>query len=105
MGLSNLMYKIFDASMFDRKSLESKGLKLAEEAGEVAGAILSYNGADGCVYKAKTREHVLEELIDVIMVAGAMIYLLEGGRVDEEEIDIILDKKIGKWLNKIGVSK
>lgn len=101
-SLKDLMYKIFEASKNDKKNLDKKMHKLSEEVGEVAEAILSCDGADGCSYKGKTKEHVVEELVDVIMIAGSMIYLVEGGKVDEDKVDKILDKKISKWLEKIG---
>ena len=44
----------------DKKTLSERALKLSEETGEVAEAVLSYTNACGCSYKHKTRKDILE---------------------------------------------
>ena len=52
----------------DKKTLSERALKLSEETGEVAEAVLSYTNACGCSYKHKTRKDILEECTDVIII-------------------------------------
>ncbi|MEG2985747.1 MAG: MazG-like family protein, partial [Peptostreptococcaceae bacterium] len=60
-------------TVIDKKTLVERTLKLSEEVGEVAQAVLSYSDACGCGYKNKTKEDVVEECLDVIIVASAII--------------------------------
>lgn len=99
-SIKDTFRKIFEASAFDKKSLEQKALKLAEETGEVAQAILSYCGAPACGYKNKTKEDAIEELIDCIITAGALIYQIENGEVDEKHFCNVVDAKLRKWIKK-----
>ena len=45
----------------DKKTLLERTLKLSEEAGEVAQAMLSYSNACGCGYKKRSKEDLVEE--------------------------------------------
>ena len=94
-----IMDQIFDASQYDKKSLSQKALKLAEECGELAQAVLSYCEAPGCGYKAKTKEDVVEEAWDCIITAGSIIYQVENGNVSHRSMDV-LKEKIAKWIEK-----
>lgn len=71
-------------------------VKCMEELGEVAQALLSYQGASGCAHKGKTLDDVKEEAIDVILVIFALTARLG---MDEEEIKSIIKTKIVKWQN------
>lgn len=82
----------------DSKTLEQKGLKLGEEAGEVAQAILSYNDACGCGYKNKGREDVIEECADAVIVAMSIMFEVGGSL---EEFSEVFHEKMKKWQNKI----
>jgi NTP pyrophosphatase (non-canonical NTP hydrolase) len=99
-SIKDTFKKIFEASIFDKKSLEQKALKLAEETGEVAQAILSYCDAPACGYKNKTKENVIEELIDCIITASSILYQIEEGIVNEAQFCKVLDTKLEKWINK-----
>jgi NTP pyrophosphatase (non-canonical NTP hydrolase) len=92
--------KIFEASVFDKKTLTQKALKLAEESGEVAQAILSYEDAPACGYKGKSKENVIEECWDCIITATSIIYQVEDGKVDNEMSVKMRDKKLDKWIRK-----
>jgi NTP pyrophosphatase (non-canonical NTP hydrolase) len=98
--MKNTMKKIFEASKHDPKTLEQKALKLSEECGEVAQAVLSYCEAPGCAAKGKTKADVIEESWDVIITAASLIYQIENGKVDEDYSVKIRDKKLQKWINK-----
>lgn len=82
----------------ERKSLTEMGLKLSEETGEVSEAILSMTNACGCGYKGKTKEDVIEECCDVIIMATSIIGRLDGDIYDMEKM---ISNKIIKWKNKI----
>ena len=45
----------------DKKTLLERTLKLSEEVGEVAQAMLSYSNACGCGYKKRSKEDLVEE--------------------------------------------
>ncbi|MDO8640114.1 MAG: MazG-like family protein [Nitrosarchaeum sp.] len=92
--------KIFAASKYDTKSLEQKALKLAEESGEVAQAVLSYCKAPGCAAKGKTKADVIEEACDCIITAASVIYQIENGKVDDDFLEKMIDHKLDKWVKK-----
>jgi len=92
--------KIFEASRHDQKTLVEKALKLAEESGEVAQAMLSYMNAPACGYKGKNKENVIEECWDCIITAASIIFQVEDGKVDGEFSTDMRDKKLNKWIAK-----
>ena len=84
----------------DKKTLLERTLKLSEETGEVAQAVLSYSKACGCGYKNKSKEDLLEECIDVIIVASSIISQSYDNDVDIEKVKSIYNKKLAKWKEK-----
>jgi NTP pyrophosphatase (non-canonical NTP hydrolase) len=98
--MKNTMQKIFEASKCDPKTIEQKALKLCEESGEVAQAVLSYCKAPGCESKGKTKADVIEEIWDVIITAAALLYTVEDGKVNEKFSVEIRDKKLKGWAAK-----
>ena len=94
------MKKIFDACKHDPKTPEQAALKLSEECGEVAEAVLSYMKAPGCEGKGKTKADVIEEIWDVIITATSLLHKIEKGKVDEDYSVKMTDKKIEKWVKK-----
>lgn len=89
-----LLRQFVELSVYNEKSLEQTGLKLMEESGEVAEALLSFTNAAGSIYKAKDYHDLVEELVDVIMVAQSMLYRLGANDALRDEV---LEKKIKKW--------
>lgn len=81
----------------NEKSLIQIGLKLTEESGELAQAILAYEKANGSSYKNKTIDDVLEESIDVMMVAYSAFYKAGG---TPEQFEKIMKEKLLKWEEK-----
>lgn len=77
------------------KTLEQMALKLSEESGEVAQAVLSQNKASGSQYKQLQIQDIKEECIDTILVATALYYKLE--KSNDEELITLLTKKMNKW--------
>ena len=78
----------------DGKSLVQRALKLCEETGELAGAVLSETSAPGCGYKNKTSEDVLEEGCDVVIVAFS---LLKHYGFSDYDIQKKIAHKLTKW--------
>lgn len=58
----NLNNYIKSLSIKDKKTLSQKGLKLAEEVGELAKAILPYDSAHGTNHRFIDKEKILEEV-------------------------------------------
>lgn len=77
------------------KSLEEMGLKLTEETGEVAEAILKYKKASGSQYKHGSLDDLKEECADTLLVALSLYFQLENSST--EELDNLLMKKCHKW--------
>lgn len=92
--------EIQNLTQIDKKTLTERTLKLSEEVGEVAQAVLSYTNACGCGYKNKSKEDVVEECLDVIIVASAIISQSYDNDVDIENIINIYNKKLNKWREK-----
>ena len=84
----------------DKKTIEQRALKLTEETGEVAQAILSNINACGCGYKNKSKHDITEECLDVIIVASSIISQNYDNEVDIEFIKKIYNKKLEKWKEK-----
>jgi NTP pyrophosphatase (non-canonical NTP hydrolase) len=106
-NFKDIIDRILSLSLRDQKTLQEKALKVSEECGELAEAVLSYTDAHGCQYKGKTREQVIEEATDVITVAFSI--LCEIGQTDLPyltygnmwNIDDIWSKKLDKWEEKL----
>jgi len=96
----NVLQSIFEACAHDDKTPEQMALKLSEEVGEAAQATLSFTKAPGCAHKGKTREDVIEEACDCIISAGALIFKIEQGKVNETYVQNILKVKLEKWIAK-----
>lgn len=98
MDTDKLLDEIFEVSHTKAgKSLQEMVLKCVEEIGELAQAVLSFTGAEGCEYKELNREHVLEEIADVFLVDIAMAAKLN---ITKEELKIEIARKLKKWIEK-----
>jgi NTP pyrophosphatase (non-canonical NTP hydrolase) len=88
----------------DGKTKVQRALKLCEETGEVAAAILSETNAPGCEYKKLDINDVKEEIADVIILAGSLI--ADYGFSDDE-INQQIIKKCEKWKKvlKLGLTE
>lgn len=79
-------------------SLDDKAHKLGEEYGEFLQALLKYKGSQNVSESAgDTKEHLLEELCDVINVSIDLINALE---FSNEEAMEMFDRKLNKWKMK-----
>lgn len=85
---------IKDLSMKDKKTLSQKGLKLAEEVGELAKVILPYDSAHGTNHRFIDKERVLEEVVDVYLTNISIAHSLG---ITKEEFNDMLARKSEKW--------
>jgi len=79
------------------KTLYEMVLKLTEEVGEVSQSVLSHEGAQGSEYKNKSRDDVVEELVDVMMVVESLLYRFH---VSDSEFNAMFNQKLAKWEEK-----
>jgi len=84
-------------SIVDEKSLTQKALKLGEEFGELAKAVLPYENGFATTHRFVTSTKILEEVADTILCALSIAYDL--GFSDEDLRDMMVEKCI-KW-NKL----
>ena len=82
-------------SIRDKKTLSQKALKNTEECGELAKAILPYDGAYGTNHRFTDKDKILEEVADVILTAISIAYDLGYSTDDIEEM---IDTKSNKWF-------
>lgn len=85
-------------SIEDKKTLDQKCLKLGEEYGELAQVILPYVGAHGCKHKVTGKQLILEESVDVLICALAILYQLD---IQDNDIDKVMRKKLAKWQRNL----
>ena len=78
---------------------DKRYLKLNEEVGELAEAILSCNKEIGCEYKDKTKNDIFEEICDVIVVAMSMATLQDDKNYTN--MKSIINEKLIKWNSNI----
>jgi NTP pyrophosphatase (non-canonical NTP hydrolase) len=96
--MQELISRIQKLTTLEKKSLVLKALKLSEETGEVAEAVLSFEEASGSEYKQKTASDIVEECVDVIIVATSIINSLT---MDDAGVKNLFDIKLDKWENKM----
>lgn len=89
-----LILKIKELNKKETKTVEQIGLKLSEEVGETNQAILSMVGANGSKYKELGTVDVIEETIDIILVALSLLDKIE---ISEEHTSEMFERKISKW--------
>lgn len=87
--------RIATLSKKQNTTIQNRVMKLSEEVGEVAGAVLKYTEAPGCTYRTATADNVVEEVIDVMLVAMSLLYELKG--VTQEDLEDVLGDKLLKW--------
>lgn len=93
-----MQYKICELSLLDKKTLIETGLKLSEETGELAEALLSTGNAYACGYKNVDPRDVLLEAADCVIVASSVAY--KAGYTVEEFEQAVLEK-LEKWKQKV----
>lgn len=92
------MKQIFNLTQQDPKSLQERALKLGEEAGELAQAVLSATGAPGSEYKNLSLADVREEAADAAIVALSILaQTCENETQFHAEMARLFENKCAKW--------
>ncbi len=92
------MKLIEELTLLDKKNKVQRALKVSEEAGELAAAVLSETDAPGCEYKTLGREEVLEEIADVLIITSSMAAHY---KFLESEVKAKILEKCEKWKKVI----
>lgn len=87
---SKLLDFIKELSLRDKKNLSQKALKVSEEAGELAKAVLPFENAYATNHRFSDKKKILTECADVILTAISIAYDL--GYSHEEIEEVILYK-------------
>ena len=95
--MRNLLQTIKTLSEIDEKNLTAKTLKLGEEFGELAKAVLPYENAFATTHRFVTSNKILEEVVDTILCSLSIVYDI--GYTDEDIYDMMVQKCV-KW-NKL----
>lgn len=96
------MFNIFELTRKDPKTLQERALKLAEEAGELAQAVLSVTKAPGSEYKNQTLADVREEAADAAIVALSVLAQVSADKDEyEAELNRLMAEKCAKWQEKL----
>lgn len=90
----DLLAYIRELTRHDRKDLSQKGLKIHEEGGELARAILPYVSAHGTSHRFVTPVAILEESVDLMLVALSIAY--DVGYNDDDIADM-MKRKSDYW--------
>lgn len=93
---TDLLKFIEQLSVADKKTLSQKGLKLAEECGELAKCILPYETAPGSLHKIVHKNQILENSVDSILVALSIAYSLG---YTNDDIQTMMQNKATYWAN------
>ena len=89
-----LLDYIQELSKRDKKTLSQKALKVAEESGELAKAVLPYDSAYATRHRFVDKTKILEEVSDTILASISIAYDLG---FSHEEIEEMIDYKSEKW--------
>jgi len=89
-----LLNYIRTLSMRDKKTLTQKALKATEEVGELARAVLPYEGAYATNHRFTQPEDILEECVDTMLCVLAIAYNL---KFTDDQIEETIVKKAEKW--------
>jgi len=79
-------------SLKDTKTLSQKSSKLFIEGGELADAVLTHENAQGARHKIASKDKILDEVADVMLVALSIAYSL--GYEDSDITSMLSDKAI-----------
>lgn len=91
---THLFDYIEELSKRDKKTLSQKALKVSEESGELAKAVLPFESAYACRHRFVDKNNILEEVADVVLTAVSIAYDLG---FSHEDIMEMLDEKSQVW--------
>jgi NTP pyrophosphatase (non-canonical NTP hydrolase) len=89
-----LLQYVKELSRGDRKSFSQKVIKLFEEGGELAKKALPFDDAHGTRHRFTSKDSILEEVADVILVALSIGYDLG---MDDDDLEATLNRKARYW--------
>lgn len=92
--VTELSERIRTLSLRDTKTLSQKGLKASEEVGELAKAILPFEGAHGTNHRCPNEDKVFEECADTLLVVLSIMHSM--GKSDEDIVNE-LSRKTDYW--------
>jgi NTP pyrophosphatase (non-canonical NTP hydrolase) len=84
-------------SLKDTKTLSQKSSKLFIEGGELADAVLTHENAQGARHKIVSKDKILDEVADVMLVALSIAYSLG---YDDRDITSMMSDKAIHWSNR-----
>lgn len=91
---NKLLDYIQELSKRDKKTLSQKALKVAEESGELAKAVLPYDSAYATRHRFVDKTKILQEVADTILASISIAYDLG---FSHEDIEEMIDMKSEKW--------
>ena len=89
-----LLAEIKTLSLKEKKGLLEKTIKLQEEVGELAEAVLIHKKASGSQYKARKSLSIEKEAVDILLVTLDIFFSLSP---DLDLLEDLLSKKSRKW--------
>ena len=96
------MFGIYELTQQDPKTLQERALKLSEEAGELAQAVLSVTNAPGSAYKNHTLDDTREEAVDTAIVALSLLAHVSETQDDfDAHLNRLMAEKCAKWREKL----
>lgn len=95
--MNEVLDEIFRTAEKEQKNEQQLVLKLMEEVGETAQALLSSQKSPGSEYKMLTTEDVKEEIADTLLVTFALLHKLG---TSKEQLQDLLETKLAKWQAK-----
>lgn len=91
---TKLLDYIKELSKRDKKTLSQKALKVSEEQGELAKAVLPFDSAYACRHRFVNKHKILEEVADTMLAAISIAYDLD---FTHEDIENMMSEKAQKW--------
>ncbi|MBM3207690.1 MAG: hypothetical protein FJZ57_03680 [Chlamydiae bacterium] len=91
---NKIFQRIKNLSSKEKKNLLQKMVKLQEEVGELAEAVLIHENASGSEYKSKNEHAIEKEITDILLVSLDMFYSLNPS---EGLLEHLLTEKSQKW--------
>ncbi len=99
--LDSMNRALHDLGEREPKSLMELQVKLSEEVGELAAALLHSEGLKK-LEVPNARDHVLEEACDVIIMS---LSILSRFKLNIEDVEKKMQEKMGKWERQIEESE
>jgi NTP pyrophosphatase (non-canonical NTP hydrolase) len=91
--------KILSLSKRETKTFDERFIKLSEEIGEIAVAILQSRNLKGTTKtKSEIKENILEEICDSIII---LLSLASYHKFTENQINEMVAKKLKKWESRL----